>query len=64
MESAQKKLIYTLLGHIRSLGLISNSAYTGAVGLVHSAMDFPDFFQYPVRLTEEMGGYEHTQGTQ
>ena len=41
MESAQRELVSVLLDHIRSLGLISNSAYSGAVDLVHSVIDFP-----------------------
>ena len=53
MESAQRELVSVLLDHIRSLGLISNSAYSGAVDLVHSVIDFPELFQYPVCLTKE-----------
>ncbi len=64
MESAQRELLSVLLDHIRSLGLISNSTYSGAVDLVHSVIDFPDFFQYPVRLTKEASEHEHTQDTQ
>ncbi len=64
MESAQRELVSVLLDHIRSLGLISNSTYSGAVDLVHSVIDFPDFFQYPVCLTEEASEHEHTQDTQ
>ena len=64
MESAQRELVSVLLDHIRSLGLISNSTYSGAVDLVHSVIDFPEFFQYPVCLTKEEGEHEHTQDTQ
>ena len=64
MESAQKELVSVLLDHIRSLGLISNSTYSGAVDLVHSVIDFPEFFQYPVCLTKEASEHEHTQDTQ
>ena len=63
MESAQRELVSVLLDHIRSLGLISNSTYSGAVDLVHSVIDFPDFFQYPVCLTKEANEHEHTQDT-
>jgi len=59
MESAQRELISVLLDRIRSLGLISNSTYSGAVDLVHSVIDFPDFFQYPVCLTKEADRHEH-----
>ena len=64
MESAQRELVSVLLDHIRSLGLISNSTYYGAVDLVHSVIDFPEFFQYPVCLTKEASEHEHTQDTQ
>ncbi len=63
MESAQKELVSVLLDHIRSLGLISNSTYDRAVDLVHSVIDFPEFFQYPVCLTKEANKHEHTTGT-
>ncbi len=64
MESAQRELVSVLLDHIRSLGLISNSTYSGAVDLVHSMIDFPELFQYPVCLTKEASEHEHTQDTQ
>ena len=64
MESAQRELVSVLLDRIRSLGLISNSTYSGAVDLVHSVIDFPEFFQYPVCLTKEANGHECAQDTQ
>lgn len=64
MESAQRELVGVLLDHIRSLGLISHSTYSGAVDLVHSAIDFPAFFRYPVCLTKEASGHECAQDTQ
>ena len=64
MESAEKELINVLLDHIRFLGLISDSTYSGAVDLVHSVMDFPPLFRYPVSLPEEVTVYEHHQNTQ
>ncbi len=64
MESAQQELVSVLLDRIRTLGLISNSTYSGAVDLVHSVIDFPDFFQYPVCLTKEANEHEHTQDTE
>ncbi len=60
MESAQQELVSVLLDRIRTLGLISNSTYSGAVDLVHSVIDFPDFFQYPVCLTKEAEPCEHS----
>ena len=64
MESAQRALVSVLLDHIRSLGLISDSTCSGAMDLVHSVIDLPEFFQYPVRLTEEASEHEYTQDTQ
>lgn len=64
MESAQRELVSVLLGRIHSLGLISDFAYSKAVDLVHSVIDFPEFFQYPVCLTKEAGICECTQDTQ
>ena len=64
MESAQRELVSVLLDHIRSLGLISNSAYSGAVDLVHSVIDFPELFQYPVCMTKEVDIHECAQDTQ
>ena len=64
MELAQKELVSVLLDHIRSLGLISNSTYSGAVDLVYSVIDFPEFFQYPVCLTKEASEHEYTRDTQ
>ena len=64
MESAQRELVSVLLDHIRSLGLLSNSAYSGAVDLVHSVIDFPELFQYPACLTKEANIRERAQDTQ
>ena len=64
MESAQKELVSILLDHVRSLGLISDFTYSKAMDLVHSVIDFPEFFQYPVCLTEEAEIRECAQDTQ
>ena len=63
MESPQRELAGILLEHIRSLGLISDFTYSRAVDLVHSAIDFPELFQYPVCLTKEADILECTQDT-
>ena len=63
MESVQKELVSVLLDHVRSLGIISNSTYSEAVDLVHSVIDFPEVFQYPVCMTKEVNECEHTQDT-
>lgn len=64
MESAQRELIGVLLDHIRTLGLISDFTYSKAVDLVHSVIDFPELFQYPVCLPKEASGHECAQDTQ
>ena len=64
MESAQRELVSVLLEHIRSLGLISHFTYSVAVDLVHSVIDFPEFFRYPVCLTKEAEIRERAQDTQ
>ena len=64
MESAQKELLSVLLGDVFSRGLISKTTYLKAEDLVHSVIDFPELFQYPVCLTKEAGNYERAQDTQ
>ncbi len=54
MERAQRELVCVLLDHVRSLGLITNSTYLRAMDLTYSATNFPEFFQYPVRLAKEV----------
>lgn len=63
MDSPQRNLVSVLLGHILSAGLISKTTYSMALDLVHSSIDFPDFFRYPVCLTEEAKEYECTPDT-
>lgn len=63
MESAQKELLKVLLDHIRALGMISDFTYSKAVDLVHSVIDFPELFQYPVCLTKEAEIHECNQDT-
>ena len=64
MEHAQRELVRVLLETIYTRGLLSKNAYLNAVDLVHSVMDIPPFFRYPVCLTEEASGHECTQDTQ
>lgn len=63
MESPQRELVSVLLECVFSAGLISKATYSGAMDLVHSSIDLPDFFRYPVRLTEEANEYEYTPDT-
>ncbi len=64
MESAQRELVGVLLDHIRALGLISDFTYSRAMDFVHSVIDFPELFQYPVCLTKEAEIRERAQDTQ
>ena len=63
MESAQRELVGVLLDRVRSLGMISDFTYSKAIDLVHSVIDFPELFQYPVCLTKEASVHECTTGT-
>ena len=64
MESAQRELMSVLLGQVFSLGLISKTTYSKAEDLVHSVIDLPEFFEYPVCLIKEASKYECAQDTQ
>lgn len=64
MESAQREIMSVLLGRMVSLGLISKTTYSKAEDLVHSVIDLPEFFGYPVCWTKEAGRYECAQDTQ
>ncbi len=63
MENAQRELMSVLLGRVLSLGLISKTTYSKAEDLVHSMIDVPEFFTYPVCLTKEVVTNECTQDT-
>ena len=64
MENAQRELLATLIEHIYSIGLLSKPTYLKAESLVHSTLDIPDFFRYPVCLTKEGSVYECAENTQ
>ena len=53
MESAQRELVSVLLKAVYDRGLLSKATYLSAVDLVHSVMDIPPLFRYPVCLTKE-----------
>ena len=59
MESTQRELMAALLDQILSLGLISKTTHSRAVDLVHSVIDLPELFGYPVCLTEEASEHEY-----
>ena len=64
MESAQRELVSVLLDTLYTRGLLSKTTYLNAVDLVHSVMDIPPFFRYPVCLTKEAEIRERAQDTQ
>lgn len=64
MESAQRELVSVLLEAVYTRGLLSKTAYLNAVDLVHSVIDIPPFFRYPVCLAEEANEHECAQDTQ
>lgn len=64
MERSQRELLSVLLGHVRSLGLISDFTCSRAMDLVYSAAELPDFFQYPACPAKEAGRHECAQDTQ
>ena len=64
MESAQLELMRALLQAVYTRGLLSKTTYLNAVDLVHSVIDIPPLFQYPVCLTEEANEHECAQDTQ
>lgn len=57
MESTQQTVLLTLLDALHAKGLLSNSTYSGAQNLVHSALDLPEFFWYPVCCQKEEGDH-------
>lgn len=64
MESARRELMSVLLGRVFALGLISKATYSKAEDLVHSVVDLPELFRYPVCLTKEARRNECSQDTQ
>lgn len=60
MESAQQELMSVLLDTVHGQGLLSKTTYLNAVDLVHSVIDIPPLFRYPVCLTKEAGQREYT----
>lgn len=48
MKNVQRELVSVLLGYVLEQELISRSTYSKANDLVHSVIDLPDLFVYPV----------------
>lgn len=53
MADVQQEILNVLLGLLSEQGLISESTHDKAVNLVHSTIDFPEFFEYCVCCQEE-----------
>ena len=64
MESAQRDLVSALLYCIFEEGLISRFTYSEALNLVHSSIDFPALFRYPLCCRKEVSADEYTENTQ
>ena len=48
MAETQKAVLSALLDILREQDLLDNNTYASANSLLHSAIDFPEFFWYPV----------------
>ena len=64
MESAQRDLVNALLYCLLKEVLISRSTYSEALNLVHSSIDFPALFRYPLCCRKEVSADEYTENTQ
>ncbi len=64
MESVQREMMDVLLGAVYARGLLSKTTYLNALDLVHSTLDIPPLFRYPVCLTKEAEPCEYSENTQ
>lgn len=53
MADVKQEILNVLLNRLMEQGMIDQAAYDKAVNMVHSTIDFPDFFGYPVCCREE-----------
>ena len=60
MESIQKDLFIFLLKRLQEEGLLSQSACSEAINLVHSVIDIQELLRYPVCLTKEASAGEYS----
>lgn len=62
MAGTQKAVLSALLDILHEQGLVDNNTYDSANSLLHSAIDLPEFFWYPVCCQEkEVDGNGSTQ---
>ena len=64
MESAQRDLVNALLYCLLKEGLIYRLTYSEALNLVHSSIDFPALYRYPMCCRTEVSADEYTENTQ
>ena len=48
MEEVQRQVLQALLKTLYDQGLMAKATYDGAVNMVNSQIDLPEFFWYPV----------------
>lgn len=53
MPETQRQVLQVLLKSLHDQGLLAKATYEGAVNMVNSHMDLPEFFWYPVCCHEE-----------
>ena len=53
MEDVQRQVLQALLKTLYDQGLMAKTTYDGAVNMVNSPIDLPEFFWYPVCCHKE-----------
>ena len=53
MEDVQRQVLQALLKTLYDQGLMAKATYDGAVNMVNSQIDLPEFFWYPVCCSKE-----------
>ena len=53
MAEAQREVLQVLLKSLYDRGLLEKTTYDGAVNVVNSNIDLPEFFWYPVCCLKE-----------
>lgn len=56
MQSIQKDILGVLLRSVLAQGLITQSTYQRAVGLLATCAEFPDCFRHPAGTEEDPAG--------
>ena len=53
LENLQHEILNVLLKRLMEQELIAKAAYDKALNMVHSTIDFPAFFEYPMCCRKE-----------